>query len=343
MKPKHLSPFSRYFVASIWMYHTLLLIWFLAFSLTGDRFPWIALLNNMAVYLFLPLPITIAAAIYYRRRDLWLCLATGILFFILLWGKLFLPNFSQKTPASETLSVMTFNAYGFRESADEAISLILASDADVVCLQEVNHLLAKALEEKLSGTYPYQVLDPYNDPRGMGTISKFPLVLTGDTLPLNWVGVPQIMQLDWVGEPVTIINFHMWAITLGNSDYLDVSYRTREAQALFLTNFARRESFQRPVLLMGDSNTTAQSDVHRRLSTFFVDSWLAAGWGFGHTFPGQSNAEPLVTFLGMRVPQWILRLDYIFHSDQFQTYEAWLAPYDGHSDHRAVLARLSLH
>jgi endonuclease/exonuclease/phosphatase family metal-dependent hydrolase len=73
------------------------------------------------------------------------------------------------------------------------------------------------------------------------------------------------------------------------------------------------------------------------------DSWREAGFGFGHTFPGAQNewsSRPAIA--GWDVPQWLVRIDYVFHSTHFDTLAVRTAQFDGMSDHRGVVASLAL-
>lgn len=56
---------------------------------------------------------------------------------------------------------------------------------------------------------PHQILEPAVGFRGMGVISKYPIQPTGEELPLDWIGTPQVLEMDWMGRRVTLINFHM--------------------------------------------------------------------------------------------------------------------------------------
>lgn len=73
------------------------------------------------------------------------------------------------------------------------------------------------------------------------------------------------------------------------------------------------------------------------------DVWRKAGWGVGHSFPGLM-AEPdlRIQAAGFTVPPWIIRIDYILASKEWQPVEARVGVWHGESDHRPVLARLIL-
>ncbi|MEA3341352.1 MAG: endonuclease/exonuclease/phosphatase family protein [Chloroflexota bacterium] len=73
------------------------------------------------------------------------------------------------------------------------------------------------------------------------------------------------------------------------------------------------------------------------LSTHLVDSFREAGWGLGHTFPATGGRVWNIPHPGR-----LVRIDHIFHSDDWQAEAAWVGEWDGASDHRPVIARLRL-
>jgi endonuclease/exonuclease/phosphatase family metal-dependent hydrolase len=63
----------------------------------------------------------------------------------------------------------------------------------------------------------------------------------------------------------------------------------------------------------------------------------------GHTFPGAVNEWSSRPAVGpFAVPQWLVRIDYVFHSAHFRAVTARTAQSDGVSDHRGVVVRLAL-
>ncbi len=341
MRERIKNTIRRYAIALVWVYYTLLFLWATLYFVSGDRYGIMAIINSLALYIFLPFPLILPLAIIFRRRELWIGLAAGVMLFIWLWGGLFIPHTSEPHIEGQPLSVMTYNVLGTHQQTNPIIEVIRTEDADVVFLQEINTILAKSIEEELSDQYPYQVLDPYDDVTGMGTISKFPIHPTGETLPLKWVGDPQILSLDWHGQDIILINFHMWATGLAPPKIIALNYRAREAQALFLADFARVAAYEDPVIVAGDGNFTDLSDAYKLVTDVLIDSWREAGFGFGHTTPGcdrSGGSHP--HFYGIPVPRWLVRIDYVFHSNQFTTAEVRLAQFDGVSDHRGVIAEL---
>jgi len=339
-----LSAFThRWLTATTWVYFTGLFGWATAYFLSGDRFGVMALLNAFAPYFFLPLPVALALATWTKRRELWVGAIVGVAIFLWLWGGLFVPKTWSAHASGQALKIMTYNALGVQPFTEPAIDVIRTENADIVFLQEVNTYLAKAIRTELADEYPYQYLDPVDGVSGMGTISKLPIQPTGDRLPLDWIGTLQIFSLNWNGQRGTLINFHMWAAGLGAPGAIEYNFRAREAQANALADFVRAASTHGPVIAAGDANTTDLSDAYKIVTQPLTDSWREAGFGFGHTFPGSDlpgSSRPRLA--GWPVPQWLVRIDYVFHSAQWEAIEARMAKFDGVSDHRGVVVILAV-
>ncbi len=342
MNHRILSFLTRWSVALSWVYYTCLFGWAFFYVLTGDRYGIVALINSLAVYLFLPLPLILPLALLTRRRELWIGLGVGSAIFLWLWGGYFVPRTASAHAAdAPAITVMTYNALGLQTHIEPVLDVIRAENADVVCLQEVNNALADSLQTELIDEYPYQYLDPIDDVRGMGAISRYPIELKAEQLPFQWIGTPEVFALDWQGQSVTLINFHTFAAGLGTPEAMDYNNRTREIQALVLAESARTAAANGPVIACGDANTTPLSDAYRTITRDLKDSWREVGFGFGHTFPGsdiKGSSRPRI--YGWPVPQWLARIDYVFHSNHWQAVEAHAANFDGVSDHRGVVVRL---
>lgn len=332
--------------AFTWAYIWAVLCWFIAYLLFGDRFGFLALVNSLAVYLFLPLPILIIVAGLIRKNSLWIGALSICLVFLWLWGGLFIPiqnSVSARNANKDYLSVMTYNLLGWQSYSENQIEIIRKQNADVVMLQELNFSTSRVVESELGKEYPYQILSPGNDVTGMGIISKFPIQSTDTTLQGEyWVGDPQIVIMEWYGKTVYIINIHMWPTnSIMPQEVRETSFR-RELQAEAIGEFMDFIEGDDAVIVAGDTNTTSLSDAYKIIvNAGLLDSWKEAGFGFGHTFPGSNipgSSRPVV--FGIPSPQWMVRIDYIFHSNHWHVESAHIAPFDQVSDHRAVTAFL---
>lgn len=336
---------ERFLIALTWAYFTFLFGWLAAYAITGDRFGYLALTNSLAVYFFTPLPAATLVAALTRRRDLLGGVILGAGAFLWLWGPLFMPRLDPPAKSGNPhppLTVMTYNVLGPHDFSDPIIEVIRAVDADVVCLQEVNPRLAEALRVELAEAYPYQILEPAEGVSGLGTISRYALSPVDEKLPLKWVGVPQVLALDFEGTAVTLVNFHAISLRFFPLSEVNRNFEYRQAQAQVLADFAERTPG--PLIFAGDANTTPLSTAYQILTQGPLrDAFREAGFGFGHTFPGSDLPASLRPHIeGWYVPQWMARIDYVFVSPHWTVLSAAVAPFDGVSDHRGVVAVLSI-
>ena len=161
------------------------------------------------------------------------------------------------------------------------------------------------------------------------------------TLGAQEYGTPQIVTIDFNGTPVTLLHFHPTPTNLGPQDQMDWSVRERERQARIVADWVA--AHPGPLIAPVDFNACDQSVAYAIVTSILVDSWREAGWGLGHTFPGaDSPGSSRATIGGIPVPMWLTRIDHVFHSRHWQANSAWLGPWDGVSDHRPVMARLTL-
>ncbi len=318
-------------------YLSALLAWFLFYRFSGDRFALVSLISMLAIYFFLPLPL--AGIWVVRRRQaplLGLWLLNGVVF-VSLWGGYFLPKFPPRQQPQ--LKLLTYNVLGWNEAIAAQVETIRSVDADVVFLQELNPRLAALLEAELSEQYPYRFLEAQPGVDGMGTLSKYPLRRAGKVPPLGWVGEPQWLRLSWQGCEIDLMNVHMAPTNFFDAAHIHYTNALRQAQARWIV---AQLSPERPFIVGGDTNSVPLSDSYRILDQAFDDAWRVSGWGLGHTFPGRDgpgSSRPQV--FGLSVPQWLLRIDYLFYTAHFRATQAELAAFDGISDHRGVWASLA--
>jgi len=323
--------------AGVW-YLALLFLWFLLYLLFGDGFGYLGLANAVAVYFFLPLPIALLSA--WRSRDRRLLaaslLAAGI--FAWLWGPLFWPPTSADTNGP-ALRMMTVNVRGKAGQPEAVLASIQAADADLVFIQEFTPDLASSLSLDLKEALPYQVLDPRGESNGLAVFSRFPIERLDVVLQGSWRGDPQVLRMDWEGQAITLVNFH--ALSTGGPSPRLVAYTTRERLEAIssLADFAAGESG--PLIVAGDANTTRLNAPYKLLDAVLDDAWWEAGWGLGHTFPGRVNPDDWLTRVSFfLIPHWLVRIDHVFYSAQFQAGSAALAEFNGGSDHRGLVTDL---
>ncbi|MCX8062263.1 MAG: endonuclease/exonuclease/phosphatase family protein [Anaerolineales bacterium] len=318
------------------IYLVALLSWFILYQLSGDRFAYVSLFTMLAIYAFIPLPFAIAWGIRQRQIPLLTLAALNGGVFWVLWGQAFSPKFSQ--PIQSELVVLPYNVLGWNEEVGSQVEIIRQMDADVVFLQELNPELAASLETQLADQYPSRALDAQVGVNGMGTLSKFPLRSAGKVPQLGWVGEPQWLRLEWQNCAIYLMNIHMSPTNFLNAEHINQTNALRQSQAQWIRD---QIAPGRPFIVAGDTNSVPLSDSYRILRQKLEDAWQVSGWGLGHTFPGSDGpGSSRPQFFGVSVPQWLLRIDYIFYTSHFRATHAGLADFDGVSDHRGVWARL---
>lgn len=303
-------------------------------GLVGESWSVIALFNSFAHLLFIPALLLMPLALLLRRRLLIAILLPVLLLFVLDYGVTFTSRPAHA--ADNELRLLTYNLKAQTHNLDPALSVIRDIDADVVALQEVSTEMAARIKSDLIEMYPYQALHPQtgNPIPGQAVLSRWPLL--ADTYWRVYLAAQRV-TLDIDGQPVTVYNAHPMqpmqpdGFSMRGQDIDDILERA-DAETV-------------PLLLVGDFNMSDQSDDYRRVAADYHDSYRAAGWGLGFTFPadlpflGAGAAQP--PGLVRHFPA-LVRLDYVFHDAYFETLTAEVWPERGGSDHLPVVATLAL-
>jgi vancomycin resistance protein VanJ len=253
--------------------------------------------------------------------------ATLALIPVVLFGVVYLPYMPRnpEVPAGQQLSIMTFN---MQTNDAELLDLIAAADADIVALQELSIAGAAVLENDLQDEYPYQALHPQTiDYMGQGILSRYPIM---NDEYWEYTDVPdttghQRVEIDFNGENIVIYNIHPWPPAGYQFEFSDPSHRI-PMQRIMERAFAETA----PMLIVGDMNMSDEFAEYNMLAARLIDSYMQAGDGLGYTFPNLTLA-PLPP---------MLRLDYIFHTDDFHSIESVILDAGDASDHSVVMSTL---
>jgi endonuclease/exonuclease/phosphatase (EEP) superfamily protein YafD len=319
--------------------------WFLLSFLTHGRFVWVNIVNMFAfqVFIFL-IPFGVLGVLYHRRH---LQIASLIAFglFLLIFGKLLIPKQSSIPSSADVLRVMTYNMLVYAPDVQVGADFIREEDADVVLIQETSVSMSNILEDEMKDLYPYQIHHPSDIPIGLSVISKYPFETIDYDLGDSWVGEPILIDVDWRGQKVHVVNFHMDPTSPG---VIFTPNRAREVAEMRLEHATRLvkflENMPGPAILAGDANDVFLNDPYILLmQSGLQDAWAQAGFGLGHTFPGnKSPGTSRMNINGFYVPEWLVRIDYIFVTSDWQVLSTHLAGTKGYSDHRAVFTVLKL-
>lgn len=311
---------SYVFLIAVWV--ALRLAWF-------DGLWWLALLSTFALALFLPLAILLPLALWRRRRRLVAALMLPIATFAWLYGSLLLPRgtSAETTPA---FTAMSFNVLWSNQEYGRIARAITTANPDIIAFQELRPEHLPAITERLGAAYPYQATHPVEQFHTIGLLSRFPIeeVTALADPPFERA---LLARLRVEGRPLVVIVAHLTPTNMLDHglarlpETVTERYARREQQAAALLE-AVRETGQ-PTIVLCDCNFSDSSEAYALLSASMGDSFLAAGWGFGHTMLAPGRSFPAQ------------RLDYIWHNGELRAIEAWVGA-DGSSAHLPVVARL---
>lgn len=133
--------------------------------------------------------------------------------------------------------------------------------------------------------------------------------------------------IDIHGNQIVVYNFHATFPPFS----IPFSYDDVFLRQNILDMAAIVEAEELPVLLLCDCNTTPRTPQYARLDEILEDTFQAQGWGFGLTHPSPEYGR------FRRV-----RIDYIWHNEDFAALEAKVWSESGSSDHYPVWGRLIL-
>lgn len=257
-------------------------------------------------------------------------LMTASLILVMIFAYLYVPLFLPRNPSYDEnlqqIKIMTFNTRG---TVDGLTETILSSGADIVAFQELS-MDASDMLSSISGTYPFQALHPqdkYNI--GQGIISRYPI--QSDEY-WEYSDVPhtlghQRVEVEFNQTQIAIYNTHPWPPLAWETGFNDESHR------VVLNDITERTFAEdMPLLLVGDFNMTSVFEEYATLNTRFTDTFYVAGDGLGYTYPNEKY-RPLSR---------IIRLDYIWHNEYFQSVESTVLNQKGTSDHSPVVSIVAL-
>ena len=317
------------------VYFSGMAVLFIARALEPRWSPWLALLNTFTPFLFSPLPIILALALWARSKTVLTCVCVAAGFVLVLYGSQFLTPRAPVSAATDgALTVMTFNLGPGQARPEQNLAAIEGEGADILTVQELVPATVRLLRERLTQRYPYSILDLRAGTTGLMT--RYPIINSDWFQPAGRGRAVLHATLNVNGVPTHILAVHplppdiswykKYPFPIGLDD---------EEQELEAKDILRRVTFlEGPVLVMGDFNMSDQSSVYDLVSTVLKDSFREAGWGFGFTYPNHLKMQ------GIPVPGPLIRIDYVFHSDHLSAQLAQVSC-NGGSDHCYLVVKLT--
>lgn len=214
------------------------------------------------------------------------------------------------------IRVMTVNLLNGAADPASLAEAISALSPDVVAAQELGGAAAEVLAE----SFRYGLVEPADDHRGRALVSHRPLEVSDLSLPYR-SGLRAILEVD--GTDAELLSVHLANPIDPPRGRLRERRRQLEALEKILVPV-------RPVILVGDFNSTPLWPAYRRLRRHLDD--VVASWA------GAAGTSPPRTW-GYR-PWWpaVLRIDHVF-AHGFTASGVTVRRIRG-TDHRAVTADL---
>lgn len=304
----------------------------------GDRWWWLAFMNNFAPYYFLPLVPIFGVALIFRKWHMVVRLSPVLIIGLVWFAPRWLPKNLALANDKQDVTVVTFNVLPFNNQLDEVVNWLHASDTDIVLLQELDEQSADYLINGLGDAYLHDTL-----PGNQLTFSHYPII-SAETIELaGWWARRLVLGIN--GQEIAIYNIHLALPTQDNAHFyvpinsgfvqLALKYNPtwRDIQVGILLEVLAEENL--PYIVAGDFNMSDQTIIYNQLAAAMNDAFLEAGIGLGATWP-TSVATGLPDFMPA-----LVRIDYVWHSHEIVALSAAVGPRLG-SDHLPLSAHLRI-
>lgn len=338
------SRIKKGFNAAVSGYLLALIVYLLLRWVAGDRWWWLAFLNNFTPYYFAPLPVLLPLALLLRLPRAALRTLPLIVLAALLYGPEWMPNnLSAAAVEGVPLKVITFNILPINPDIDAAVEWIRGEGADLVLLQELPREKHAQVADTLSDGLPHS--DYRHNAQLDGsklTLSRYPIITSEDIDIGSWWIRRLTIRLE--DSPIAVYNVHMAMPTRDAGDpnipvdyglaQLIMRYDETQRNTLIRALLEIIEEETLPYVVAGDFNTSDQAIIYQAMAAVMRDSFREAGRGLGATWPAATGEEGLPEF----IPP-LIRIDYVWHSAQFGTLSAATGP-NLRSDHLPLLVNL---
>lgn len=316
------------------LYVIALSLWFGLWLLTGDRFWWMALLNRIVPYLFLPLVPLASVAIVRREKIALASLLIPLFIFAYLYGTYFLPQ-RAKRDQEANLTVMTYNVLYSNQDYDGIAHAIRENRPDLVALEEVQPDTMAALQLRLQDLYPYTKLGTPNPYGTTAVLSRYEFV-DAYILDLNADRPAVVVKVKIAGQEVVFAATHLLAFNLQWYPWVQIPSAVvqlthdQNRQAEILIETLGKEG---DIIILGcDCNSKETSSSYRILNQTLTNAARQVGWEIaGQNVPNRKQDRDLQ------------HIDYIFYKgDRLLPLSVSKVQESGGSDHLPLFVIFSL-
>lgn len=199
----------------------------------------------------------VLAVLLLWRKQRWTALSSA-LGCVLILPQYHQPVTTQEVPTgSDVLRIAHLNVYQMNERYAEVVQRAIASEADVISVQEVDEAWAEALREGLASTYPHMQVDARGNCYGIALFSK---------LPFTEVSTPEVAGAPFIEAivptsdgPVRILSVHATS---------PISYAHFQRRNTLLAHLGEDIGTRpMPTVLVGDLNTVHWDRAYRSFRT----------------------------------------------------------------------------
>lgn len=238
----------------------------------------------------------------------------------------------------DTLKVATYNINWGNLDLRTMVSTIRQADADVVCLQETNQQSERYIRLALKKAYPQIHFRGHQGRLGaerFGFLSRHPITRLSFVKPKHGLFGAYIAHVRTRGTTLQIVNVHLQPVMLprnaGLRQALSAFAAMEQTHAKEIAHVFERLRPDLPTIVAGDLNS---------LSTFQAPLFLKKK-GFVDSFAQvNDNPDSQPTWRWpLKIGEWSLRIDYIFHSRHLKTTESAVIRSNA-SDHYLVASVL---
>ncbi|MFF9640279.1 endonuclease/exonuclease/phosphatase family protein [Kitasatospora aureofaciens] len=269
-----------------------------------------SLLETFLPWVGLAVPVLLVPALLRRSATALLALLVPAV----LWANLFGGLVSDKSGGKGDWTVVSHNVEAGNTDVPGTIRGLVASDAQIVALQELAGNQLRSYETGLAGAYPHHTVEGT-----VGLWSKYPIDdVSPVDLKIGWTRAFRARVTTPQG-PVAVYVAHLPSVRLKAESGFTAHQRDVSAQAL---GDAIQAEPVKKVLLLGDLNGTMNDRSLAPVTSQMRSAQGAAGDGFGFSWPA---AFPMA------------RIDQIMSKGGLKPVDSRTLPRDG-SDHLAVAA-----
>ena len=252
-------------------------------------------------------------------------------------------------PSKNAISLVSFNAAAFYyqpKLIEEVAHELKKFEPDILCIQEFLNYKTQNYENAIEcfqqnlnfNHHAYLELLPKTK-FGMIILSKYPIKKFSQVTESNQKNGIMYADLECFGKIIRVYNMHLGSYNIDDSTKNEIENLgdawaiAKKLRKTWLVHHQQLERYElslkdnkKPVIVCCDLNNPPYNTFYKRAKRDFQDTFLAAGWGLGHT-----HGKGLFSF----------RIDYIFASNHFDI-ERHSVFYSKYSDHHILHSYLSL-